>query len=335
MNATPTPSYFPQEPKKKNLLPLWITLGTVAVILLIAIIIGSVLSAVNGGSANPAGNRYVGVLHIEGTISAEESTGLLYQSASAYNHDYVLTSIKNMEEDSRNEGILLYLNTPGGEMYATDELYTALTQYKERTGRPVYAYFAQSACSGGYYTAMAADKIYAGRMSTTGSIGVRYSTMFDLSGLCEKLGIKAEDLASGENKAMGGYFTPLTEEQREILRVQLAEAQDYFVEVVVKGRNLTEEKVRLLADGRTYTAKQALENGLIDEIATYEQCKESVTSVIGKAGLSFLDFEYVPDYNDMLQYLSGIAAEGDLGELYGAIAALRPMSGILAYCPVP
>lgn len=335
MNTANDSGFFPQPPKKKSLLPLWITLGVFLAVILLIIIVCSIVSTGSGDdTARPKGDRYVGVLHIEGTIAAEQTANLLSGEVSAYNHEYILSSIAQMQKDSRNIGILLYLNTPGGEMYATDELYTALLQYKEETKRPVFAYFAQNACSGGYYAAMAADRIYAGRMSTTGSIGVRYGTMFDLSGLCEKLGIKAEDLASGDNKAMGSYFTPMTEEQKEILRVQLAEAQDYFVDVVVKGRGLAEDKVRLLADGRTYTAKQALENGLIDEIATYEKCEENIAAALGD-GVSFFDYEYVPDYSSMLQYLSDSNASGDIDALCRALAALSPLSGILAWCPLP
>ncbi len=335
MDFTPPPiTNFP-EPKshKKTVIII-----VVAIVLLLSFCIGiaGCIACFSGASNSqnaltlPAEN-YVGVLHIEGTIAAATTTSLLYGTDGSYNHDYILNAIEEMKNDAKNQGILLYIDSPGGEIYATDEVYTALEGYKKATGRPIYAYFATYACSGGYYLAMAADEIYAHRMTTTGSIGVTYGTHIDLSGLCEKLGIKTEDITSGENKAMGSYFAPLTEEQRAIYQSQLDEYYGYFVDVVEKGRGLTEEEVKALADGRTYTAKQALEINLIDGIESYDAYKAKVQSKFDSP-VSFFDIEYVIDYDAVLSSLGYSASETlPASEINAVIAALKPLSGVLAY----
>ena len=334
MNYSPPPiqNYPPPKTAGKNT----VIIIVVAVLVFLCFCIGIVgcvecFSDSNSNVLSLPAEEYIGVLHIEGTIASTTSTSLLYGTDGTYNHDYMMTAIEEMTEDAYNYGILLYIDTPGGEIYATDELYTALQEYKEETGRPVYAYFASYACSGGYYAAMAADVIYAHRMTTTGSIGVTYGTHIDISGLCDKLGIKTEDITSGDNKAMGSYFSPLTDEQREIYQSQLDECYDYFVEIVADGRGLSLDEVKALADGRTYTAKQALNAKLIDGIMTYDEYLNLVEADFDVA-VSFHDIEYIPDYDSILSSIGYSAGEAlPSSEINAVIAALKPLSGVLVY----
>lgn len=212
--------------------------------------------------------EHIGIINIVGEIEASDSL----TSAEEYNHDMYLDYIEKMEKSKKNKGILLYVNSPGGTVYESDEMYLRLMEYKENTHRPVWAYFADEACSGGYYIAMAADKIYANRNTWTGSIGVIVS-LLNCKSLYDKLGIKEIDITSGKNKAMGSMGLDLTEEQRDILQSLVDEAYDQFVEVIVQGRNMSETEIRKLADGRIYSAKQAQANGLVDEISDFEQTK--------------------------------------------------------------
>ena len=156
----------------------------------------------------------------------------------------------------RKSGILLRVDSPGGTVYESEELYRKLVAYKEETGRPVWTYMEHYAASGGYYISAPSDKIYANPNTTTGSIGVIMSG-YDMSGLYEKLGIRSVSITSGKNKDM----SKLTEEQIAIYQSSVDESFDRFVEIVADGRKMTEETVREIADGRTYTAKQAKANG--------------------------------------------------------------------------
>ena len=234
----------------------------------ISIIIGIVVfvniwgTVINGlvGTENTMARTgdLIDVIYVEGVIAEGEV---------AYNHAWTLNQIDRFTYDKTNKGIFLYVNSPGGGVYESDELYLKLMEYKELTGRPVYAYMAQTAASGGLYVSMAADKIYANRMTMTGSIGVIMS-MTDTTGLQELIGVKTENIVSGQNKAMGN---PLTDEQRDIFQSLIDESYNIFVEVVAEGRDLSIEKVKELADGRIYSPVQAKDLGLIDEISTLEE----------------------------------------------------------------
>ena len=212
---------------------------------------------------------YIGVLDISGTIQATTSTTSLFSEITGYNHNLLMSSVDDMMSDPNNKGLLLDLDTPGGTVYEADELYLKIMEYKEKTGRPVYAYMHSYAASGGYYLAMAADEIYANRNTLTGSIGVIVST-YDMSELYAKLGIKEVNITSGRNKAMGSMGTPMTEEQIGIYQAYVDEAYNQFVDIVAAGRGLSREKVLELADGRIYSAAQALKLNLIDGISGYE-----------------------------------------------------------------
>ena len=234
---------------------------------------------------------YVAVLRVSGTISEVSESGSLTSAPAPYQHADILSYLDDLMEDRHNVALYLIVDSPGGSVYASDELYLKLLEYKQATQRTIYCYFESMACSGGYYIAMAADEIYANRNCTTGSIGV-YSQLMDLSGLYEKLGIKPEYIASSENKTMGAGDEPLTDEQRAILQAQVDEAYEQFVAIVAEGRQMPEKQVRVLADGRTYTAKQALEHGLIDGILTEEEYDQYIAEQT-----DIYEF-YEPDFAD-------------------------------------
>ena len=135
---------------------------------------------------------------------------------------------------------------------------------------------AHYAASGGYMTSVTGDKIYANKNTVTGSIGVIMSG-YDMSGLYEKLGIRYVSITSGVNKDS----SKLTDEQVAIYQSQVDECYQEFVNIVADGRDMSADQVKALADGRTYTAKQAKANGLIDEIATYQDVMNQMASELG------------------------------------------------------
>ena len=128
---------------------------------------------------------------------------------------------------------------------------------------------------------MASDKIFANRNCTTGSIGVIMS-LVNTKELYDKLGIKEVNITSGRNKAMGSSGEDLTDEQKQILQSNVDEAYEQFVGIVAEGRNMDVKTVKNIADGRIYTANQALKLGLIDEIADYETVENSIMDELGE-----------------------------------------------------
>lgn len=224
---------------------------------------------------------YVAVIEVEGTITSEVQTST-FGEEQGYNHQKTLRYIDQLMEDKNNKAILLEMNTPGGAVTAADEMYLKLQEYKEKTGRKVYCYYGEQSCSGGVYISMAADEIYSNRNAMTGSIGVIVS-LTNMKGLYDKLGIKEIDITSGENKAMGSAGQNLTKKQREILQSYVDEAYEQFVGIVAEGRNMDVAKVKKLADGRIYTAKQSEKLGLIDGIVkTKDEYLDKIKEELGK-----------------------------------------------------
>ena len=250
-------------------------------ILLLSMIMGIAVSA--DDSRTPA-EEYIAVLDIEGTIS--ENDGY------TYDQQFLLESVEEIIEDDYNVGLILHIDSPGGAVYQIDELYLKLMEYKEKTGRPVYAAIESYAASGGYYEACAADKIYANRNAITGSIGVIIGEFLDVSELLDSLGVNVSYVSSGENKAMGNSFAPMTEEQRAIYQSICDESYERFVEVIVQSRGLDEDTVKTLADGRIYTASQALEHGLIDGVESYDTTLSRMTADLGYENLKVWTYSY-------------------------------------------
>ncbi len=252
--------------------------------------------------------EYIAVIEVEGTIYSEPTTSM-WGEVEGYDHPGNMAYVDQLMDDPLNKGIMLYMNTPGGEVTASDDMYLKLMEYKEKTGRKIYCYFADQSCSGGYYISMAADEIYANRNCWTGSIGVIISTM-NMEGLYEKLGIQEINITSGRNKAMGSAGTELTTEQYAILQSLVDEAYEQFVDIIVEGRGLSESTVKQLADGRIYSAKQALSHDLIDGICTKEEYFDRVQQEVGEDVVIY-------EREDSISSLSS---------LFGSIQEMQPKS---------
>jgi protease-4 len=237
-------------------------------------------SILNSDKITLPNKDFVGVVKVEGVIKDASDSSSMFPNPKSYNHKQTLKYIDSMIESKNNKGIILYVDSPGGGVYESDELYLKLKEYKEKKGCPVWTYMASQACSGGYYISMATDKIYANRNTWTGSIGVIVS-LTNVKDLYDKLGIKEVDITSGANKAMGSPGADMTEEQRKILQSLVDEAYEQFAGIVAEGRKMDINKVKPIADGRIYSAKQALDLGLVDKVDTYENMKQSMLDTVG------------------------------------------------------
>ena len=228
---------------------------------------------------------YIAELVISGTIQTDGKT---------YNQKWLLNTIQKLSNDKHNMGIILYIDSPGGTVYEADEAYLALVNYVNK-GKPVYAYFGSLAASGGYYIACASSYIMANRNTLTGSIGVISGNFIDLTGLFEKYGIKYTTITAGRNKNMGNCNEPMSEEQKNIMQSIADECYEQFTRIVASSRNMDKEEVYTLADGRIYTAKQALNNGLIDGIGNFDSLvyQMEVSEFSGEE-YKIVKYEYVP-----------------------------------------
>ena len=259
-------------------------------------------------SSNSSG--YIAELYIEGTIQSENEQ---------YNQQWLLDTISELKNDTSNLGTILFINSPGGSVYESDEVYLALMDYKNQ--KPLWAYLGPMAASGGYYIACSAEKIIANRNTLTGSIGVIAGQSFDLTEFMSKHGIKMNTITAGKNKNMLNIDQPLTPEQRAIMQSVADECYNQFTQIVADGRNLPLETVKNLADGRIYTAQQALQNKLIDEILTYEEAKTQMNENFPDLkNLKFSEFRYTKEKNfynfifDMYSNAKGSTSKSNLAE---------------------
>lgn len=281
-----------------------------------------VLQLSDGMEFDPPESDYIAVVDVVGTIGEQTETDML-DTSTGYRHTDTLAYIDELMDDSNNKAVLLYVDSPGGTVYESEELYLKLMEYKEATGRPIWGYMAHYAASGGYMVSMAADRIFANPNTVTGSIGVIMSG-YDLTGLYEKLGIRYVSITSGKNKDS----SQLTDEQIAIYQSQVDECYDDFVKKVAEGRKMSEGDVKKLADGRTYTAKQAEKNGLIDEISLYPDMQDAMSQEIGVT-----DF-YQPETNEnplagLFDMASGLIPKSEAQILKETAAETE--SGVLMY----
>ena len=188
--------------------------------------------------------------------------------------------LKKAAEDKDVRALVVRLNTPGGTVTASDIIYRELMLFRERTKVPVVAVMMDVAASGGYYIALAADTIVAHPTTVTGSIGTIMITA-NVEGLMQKLGVAANTIKSAEHKDMGSPFRTLTPEERGIFQSVIDELQRQFVGKVIERRGIPADTARGLADGRIYTAQQALGHRLVDAIGYVPDAIEAARRASG------------------------------------------------------
>ena len=170
------------------------------------------------------------------------------------------------ENDIDVKAVVLRLNTPGGTVSASDAMYHALSEFKSKSKKPVVGCMLGTAASGGYYLACGCDRIVAQPSCITGSIGTIMQTV-SFAGTMEKLGIKAVAIKSGDLKDLASPMKELRADEKEVLQNIITQFYEQFLTVIRQGRKeLKPDKLRKLADGRVFTAKEAMEEGLIDRI---------------------------------------------------------------------
>ncbi len=233
---------------------------------------------------------YIATLYVNGLITQVQTD--TFGIPIGYQHKWTIKKIDDLMADYNNRGLILFIDSPGGGIYESDELYLKLNDYKEKTGRPVYAVMGSMATSGGYYISTPADKIIANRNTLTGSIGVTIGTFYDISEFLERYGIKTVTITAGENKAMGNMVKPLTDEQKEIFQSLVDNAYEQFINIVSKEREIELGQVKKLSDGRIYTAKQAIDLQLVDDIGNLEYAVEDMKTNYNLEDCEVIDVVY-------------------------------------------
>jgi len=227
----------------------------------------------------PTSRDKIALIDIRGLITELPRPGLLGSRPSPV--DELVARLERAEKDSRVRAIVLRINSPGGTVTGSDLMYGEIRRFAERTGKPVVASLGEVAASGGYYAALAADRIVAQPTSLTGSIGVIFPTINVSEGLA-RIGIHARAITSGPNKDMGDPLSPPVEEHYRILQSIVDEHYARFRSLVRKRRpDLDPDHVQQATDGRVLTGTQALGWGLVDAVGSLRDAYELARTLAG------------------------------------------------------
>ncbi len=232
----------------------------------------------------------IALIEVEGVLIDRERSGLFSEGENPV--AFLVEKLDKAAKDKSVKAVVLRINSPGGSVTASDLMHSEVLHFKQKTKgkRPVVAVLSNVAASGGYYVACSADEIVACPTTVTGSIGV-IMQMINFAGTMTKIGVKAEAIKSGAMKDAGSPFREMKPEDREMFQGLVDNFYNRFVKVVATGRpKLTEEKVRQIADGRVWSAQQALELGLVDRIASLRETLADVKQKIGVKKMRVVEY---------------------------------------------
>ncbi len=183
------------------------------------------------------------------------------------NSDTITEQLIGFRNDRQIKAIILKINSPGGGVGPSQEIYTEAIRTTHT--KKVIAYLGSLAASGGYYVASAADKIIANPGTLTGSIGVLME-FISVEELLNKIGVEMRVIKSGEFKDIGSPHRKMTEREKKMLTNLIADIRNQFVNAVSKGRNMPREKILDIADGRIFSGRQAKVLGLVDSLGNFQ-----------------------------------------------------------------
>ena len=250
------------------------------------------------------GAEKVAVIPVVGTIaSADSSLGGVQPTVTPEGLGDALTQAA---DDPTVRAVVLEVNSPGGGVTASDEMHQSIVDFKENSDKPVVVSMGDTAASGGYYISTAADRIVANETTLTGSLGVIFQ-LNNFTELADKYGYKQVVIKSGEFKDIGNSFRQITPEEREIFQSLVDESYGEFVDVISSGRDIPEDRVREIADGRIYSGDRARELDLVDSFGGLDEAANIAEDLAETQDTTVVRYVQPPTFTDTL--LSGLGPQ--------------------------
>jgi protease IV len=242
-----------------------------------------------------SGDKKIVIIELAGFISEKESGSGFRQTPSTV--VLIKEALQKAAEERDVAGIILRINSPGGTVTASDIIHHEIVGFRKKTKLPVYAVITGIGASGGYYAAAGCDEISAHPTAVTGSIGV-VLMKFQVTGLMEKIGVSEQTVKSGIHKDILSPFRPGTPVEDGLLQEIIDQMHRRFVEVVQNrpGSTLDKCRVEKLADGRLYTAEQALNVGLIDRVEYLDETIIRMKQRLGLERATIVSYYHSGDY---------------------------------------
>lgn len=263
------------------------------------------------------------LLDVDGVLSEEGESGTLGFGSRESPVARVREQLELARQDADVRAVLLRIQSPGGTVTASDVVYREVLRFKEETKRPVVADCLGVCASGGYYVALAADRILAHPTTVTGSIGVIFSGL-SLAGLMERYGVEDQTLKSGPFKDAGSPWRRMTAAERAQLQSVIDDLYGRFVEVLRAGRpRLDPAAAARLADGRIFSARQALEAGLVDDIGYLGDAVAELQRRIGASESRVIAYRRPREWSE------NVYSEATGGEPSARLGANDPLASLL------
>ncbi|MBM3235828.1 signal peptide peptidase SppA [Candidatus Poribacteria bacterium] len=250
-------------------------------------------------------------------VAVIEITGTIIKS------DAIIEQIHRYRDNPSVKSIVLRLNSPGGAVVPTQEIYSELGKLKTKSRKKIVASMGTTAASGGYYIACAADEIFANPGTLTGSIGV-IMQIITADGILKKVGVGSEVIKSGKFKDTGSPMRSMTDEERTILQETVDDVYAQFVDAVFEGRQnkgLTRKEIVELANGRIFSGQQAYERKLVDELGDLQDAIKRAGELGGIKGEPRV-VKYKPRKSLMEQIL-GVSLEQKVEQLFESGISLK------------
>ncbi|MCX5895882.1 MAG: signal peptide peptidase SppA [Proteobacteria bacterium] len=227
------------------------------------------------------GKNKILLIDVSGVITEENKKSLSGLSTEINPVARIKEELEKASRDKRIKALLLRIDSPGGTVTACDIIHQEIMRFKKKNNIYVAASFMNIAASGGYYIATAADSITAHPTTITGSIGV-IVIKFNIKGLMDKVGVQEESIKSGDKKDILSPFRGSTPEERKIVQDIIDSLYQKFLAVIAEGRkDIAKDELKRLADGRVFTARQALDAKLIDSIGYLDDTIDMVKKQTG------------------------------------------------------
>ncbi len=247
----------------------------------------------------------IAVVRVEGVIMQGDDSSSMLGSTVGADPDVVNQEIDKALADDEVDAILIKMNSPGGEVVASDLIYQKVLDASEE--KTVVTWMSSMGASGGYMVASASDEIVAHPETITGSIGV-IMQLTRIEGLYEKVGIETRTFKSGQFKDSEGVFDgDPNGEADQIYQDLVDESHENFVDAIVDARDMSEREVELLADGRIYSGTQAYENGLVDSTGQMEDAIDRIEEIVGKDDMTVVQYSSGGFWADFYEYQAALA----------------------------
>ena len=230
----------------------------------LGLFLAALTSSRGGEGVGPAFGPQVAVVDVEGVI---------------LDVDDLVRELRRHRDNPLVRAVVIRINSPGGVVGPTQEIHQAIRRLRE-AGKPVVASLGAVAASGGYYIAVAADRIYANPGTLTGSIGV-IMQMANVESLMKKIGVDYVVVKAGQFKDLGNFSRPMTPDERRVLQGLLDDIHDQFISAVAEGRRLDRAQVAKFADGRVFSGAQAKSLRMVDTLGSLEDAVNGAAALAG------------------------------------------------------